>query len=562
MSVINFALSSAEFIENTNNALFRKMRIRAFASGENAHTLPVDESVIRRCAYSIYDKPIVWKYNKIYNDAMGHEIDEVPVGFIKETDENPIIFEQDEDGRIFITVDALIWTKYCGKLIEVFENSGNCKDVSIEINVLAEDVELCDKPLIKEFCVAGITILGEMINPAVKGCKATLLEFSQDMNEYLNNFSFDDSIKIDNSKDSSVDGKWENPRRKLFNPIIKSNNYEALLKEAYLIGDFSTNEPEITKFKYPHHIIKNGKLIVHKNGLISAFQRASQQGIVNENIKSHLLKHYKELGLSIENFTDFSMSEDDFNLYFKNILIETESGCETSMDNEIKNSIEEQEVDNAIENAEIDNSTEEVDNSVEFSEATEEMSETTEEVVENSDEDNVEINNSENENNNEDIEEVSDDEDEKDDEDSDNNDSDNDDTQQMSLEQAMCEIAKMSETIARLEADNNAYMAKIESMSDYEDLKKFRCETEEKMAREAEMSEMEAVMSEISERGFSFSDDDKKALMDDFKNFSSIDAWKNYVKAQVFDKADTTGIVRMGLTEITNKTSGSIWDRI
>ena len=58
------------------------------------------------------------------------------------------------------------------------------------------------------------------------------------------------------------------------------------------------------RLKYPHHKIKNGELVVDRAGVIAAFQRASQQGIVNGKVKSHLLKHYRELGLSTENFEE------------------------------------------------------------------------------------------------------------------------------------------------------------------------------------------------------------------------------------------------------------------
>ena len=197
-----------------------------------------------------------------------------------------------------------------------------------------------------------------------------------------------------------------------------------------------------------------------------------------------------------------------------------------------------------------DTKTEEVDNS-----ETEEIKNSEEAEVENSAECGGET-----------AEKMSDDE-----HDDDNHDDDSDDKQEdnhddkeenMSIETAMSKIAEMSDTIARLEADKNAYMAKLESMSDYEDLKKFKCDTEERMAREAEMSQMESVMSEITEKGFSFSEDDKQKLMSEYKNFSSIDAWKNYVKAQVFDRADSTGFVRMGLPVPNTQPSGSIWDRI
>ena len=579
---VNFSVDSAEFvdttqfIDDTNKSLFRKMRIRAFASGENAHTLPVDKEVIERCAYSVYDKPIVWKYNRWLDDAEGHEPDEVPVGFIKESSENPVVFEQ-IDNRIFMTVTALIWTKYCGRLIEVFEKAGGFKDVSIEINTRLEEQKFCDKPIIKDFCVQGITILGEAIAPAVKGCGATLLEFSTDKSKYLDSIEFADGIKIDNSAKSAVSGAWSNPRRKLFNPIVKASNKRALLKEAYLVGNFSSKEPEITKFKYPHHVIRDGKLVVHKDGVQAAFQRASQQGIVQGNVKAHLLKHYRELGLTTENFSEFGISENDFSLYFADYINQPESGCEQRMEDTIKNG--EEVVENStegttqpIENS--DGNLAEVDNcdvspvGVEMQEdnkdtKTEEVDNSEPEEIKNSEE--AEVENSA-ECGGETAEKMSDDE-----HDDDNHDDDSDDKQEdnhddkeenMSIETAMSKIAEMSDTIARLEADKNAYMAKLESMSDYEDLKKFKCDTEERMAREAEMSQMESVMSEITEKGFSFSEDDKQKLMSEFKNFSSIDAWKNYVKAQVFDRADSTGFVRMGLPVPNTQPSGSIWDRI
>lgn len=56
--------------------------------------------------------------------------------------------------------------------------------------------------------------------------------------------------------------------------------------------------------KYPHHVIKDGKLVVSISGVQAAFQRASQQGIVEGDVKAHLLRHYRELGLNEENFQE------------------------------------------------------------------------------------------------------------------------------------------------------------------------------------------------------------------------------------------------------------------
>ena len=70
----------------------------------------------------------------------------------------------------------------------------------------------------------------------------------------------------------------------------------------------NSKDSTMSDHKYPHHVIKNGELVIHKDGLEAAFQRASQQGIVNGGIKAHLLRHYRELGLNTENFSEFNMT--------------------------------------------------------------------------------------------------------------------------------------------------------------------------------------------------------------------------------------------------------------
>ena len=77
------------------------------------------------------------------------------------------------------------------------------------------------------------------------------------------------------------------------------------------------------------------------------------------------------------------------------------------------------------------------------------------------------------------------------------------------------------------------------------------------------MADMQKVMSEIEGRGISMSEDDKKEFMNKIKEFSSIDAWSNYVKAQAFDRAENIdGIVKIGLSYNTTTKTGSIWDEL
>ena len=132
----------------------------------------------------------------------------------------------------------------------------------------------------------------------------------------------------------------------------------------------------------------------------------------------------------------------------------------------------------------------------------------------------------------------------------------------MAKEDKDAKIKEMSEKIDRLEEENKAYMSKIESMSDYEDLKKFKADTEERQMREEEMRKMTAVMEEIENKGVCMSEDDKNALMSKIKEFSSLDAWSNYVKAQAFDmRENTDGVVKFSLPYTERDNAGSIWNK-
>ena len=141
--------------------------------------------------------------------------------------------------------------------------------------------------------------------------------------------------------------------------------------------------------------------------------------------------------------------------------------------------------------------------------------------------------------------------------------SDDDKSEKMSIETAMSQIATMSDKINELEAQNKAYMSQIESMSDYNDLKQFKFATEERIKQEADMATMNKVMSEITARGCNMSDEEKDALKAKFSEFSSADAWSNYVKAQAFEKFENNSSVQqIGLPFAEPKKTNSIWDSI
>ena len=539
---LNFDVDRIEFEKEKSNR-FRKGIIYAFADGPNAHTHPISSEVLTKCANSIYDIPIVCKYCDFVEDFLAHEEDEIPIGFVKETTanySNPIRFEKLDDGRTFIVIEGLIWQKYSGNAIEVMERSDKRKSVSVEL-VVTDGEEVDGKIEVKEFVLQGITILGDFVTPAVRDAHIKL-EFSADKRDYLEFMA--NNIKIDNTKEAAAHGAWSNPRRKLFAPISKASNAAALVREAYLINDGSDTEPKISKLKYPHHVVRDGKLVIHVDGLQAAFQRAKQQGIFRGAVKAHIARHYKELGLSTENFADFGLDKVDFSMLFDNVKNENEGVGEIGMANEIKNAELEPEVACSDEKVEAEK-VECADTDVKCADKPEETSgdEKTEEMADNKPEEDMADDKSEEDKPEEnmaddsesDKKESDDEEDEEEDADEEAKEDEEKDEEKMSFEDAMAKIAEMSETISKLENDNNAYMAKIAEMSDYEELKQFKCMAEEKAKKEEEMAKMESVMCDIESRGITMSDSDKEKLMAKFSEFDSADAWANYVKAQAFD---------------------------
>lgn len=108
------------------------------------------------------------------------------------------------------------------------------------------------------------------------------------------------AITIDNSKEASTSGKWSNPEQRLYEPII---DQKSALNEAYLIVEDGYKDAPSQHLKYPHHVIRNNKLIVHKDGVQAAYQRAKAQGVATGSVLNHIKKHYRELELDMTNFS-------------------------------------------------------------------------------------------------------------------------------------------------------------------------------------------------------------------------------------------------------------------
>ena len=414
---LEFAVDGFEF-EDVKDARFAKGIIHAFADGENAHTHPIETKVLIDCANSVYDIPLVCRYNGFTDDFMSHEADETPIGFIKETSptySNPIVFEKHTDGRTFLVIKALIWKKYAKDAVRVFKNSEGKKAVSVEITITKGE-EIDGKVRVDEFVLDGITVLGDFVKPAVKDARIQV-EFAQDKTDYLNGLRFADTTKETGEQDMADENMAQNGQVSCAD---------------------DTTKPEDS-----------------------------------ENMSA----------VGTDGCACNSNMEDDGN------ACSDKTDCNENMSEDGKN----------------------CDN----------MSEPQQQ--------NCACNNKEN----------------------------------MSLETAMSQIAAMSDKINKLEAQNKAYMSQIESMSDYDALKQFKLATEQRIKQEADMATMNKVMSDIAARGCNMSDEEKEALKAKFSEFSSADAWSNYVKAQAFEKFENNSSVQqIGLPFAEPKKTNSIWDSI
>ena len=527
-----FGIDDVNVIEDDDR--FAITKIRAFAEKENSHTQPISFDSLKMTANTIYNVPVVVEFTDWNDDGIGtHSKEEIPVGFVY-SENNPVTFEYDEErDKNFLTIKALIWKNYSKNIVDIIHSSNDRKKVSVEMTTTDyQDNGPFDKPDVYSWKYQAITILSDQVAEACKGSNVQLMKFSEDKENYIKE-NFADKISIDNSKEAATSGEWSNPGQKLFRPITEASNAKSLLKEAYLIGDFSDNEYEITKFKYPHHVVRDGKLIVHKDGLQSAFSRAAQQGVVKGDVKSHLLKHYRELGLGTQNFAEFGFSQDEFNQYF----------AEDYKQDEGENVEEEKKVTEA----------EVAETKVEEAEAAEEKNE---EKVEESCKTEMGCG-----------KKMADDECYKDDDSDechDESDEDDDDNKEiMSLEEAMSKISNLTAENEKLKKDNEAYMAKFESMSDYDELKAFKLAAEEKEKQEANMVKMCEVLDEISEKGVEMSEDERNAYIAKFSEYDSVAAWSNMVKAAEFDRvgAPSGNIHKIGLPYGEKKKyTGSIWD--
>ena len=184
MRKLNFDIESAEIIDEPENSQFATAKIRAFSTGTSLHNTTCDEDTLKRMASTIYEKPILYEYNRNFGDFGSHTDKPIISGFVVKDSAQ---FEQLPDNRLSLNVLARIWKKYSRQFLQVFsETNTDRKSVSVEMEI--QDAEELPNGLLnlKSFVFDAICALGSNVREASPGAEMQMLSFSEKENkEYM-----------------------------------------------------------------------------------------------------------------------------------------------------------------------------------------------------------------------------------------------------------------------------------------------------------------------------------------------------------------------------------------
>lgn len=203
---------------------FMKVRIAVMHSGENLNGSSFSTEVIRDAEDSFKNIGILANIIKTIDadgnttlDYGGHDMhmeedlfnedsvriiyDEKVVGFIPETNNFEIVFDE-SSGKDYVYVDGYIYREYGNYAADILEARGGRTSVSAEIYVDDMSVNAETKIVeVNKMRMSGVTLLGEDVNPAMKGANAAvfskeddniqaqLIEVMKELKESLDNYT-------------------------------------------------------------------------------------------------------------------------------------------------------------------------------------------------------------------------------------------------------------------------------------------------------------------------------------------------------------------------------------
>ena len=140
----------------------------------NSHNFNLSEEVLRKYAPTILGKFLVGNLNIFETDVMSHEKKPDIFGYIPTTQE--VEFVRADDGYLDAYVNIVVSKIYATEVYNLFLDD-NFRNVSVEMRLMYSDEETKE---VAEFNVAGLTVLGKMVNPSVPRAHMEMVRFSAD----------------------------------------------------------------------------------------------------------------------------------------------------------------------------------------------------------------------------------------------------------------------------------------------------------------------------------------------------------------------------------------------
>lgn len=333
--IISFSVDDFEStptLEEINESQFMKTRLRFFSDGITRHGYGFDLDTIKKTAFTILGKPLLYRYSMWTDDASGHEKDEVQCGFVpKDEADADIKFEYDENlDKTFVSCNAYIWKVYQKELVRILERDDGYKKVSVEMWLIEYDEskksELGYIP-VKNLCYNGITILGEDVTEACQGANMEVVKFSTEEYNKAQNIFIN---QLNNSfKQGAEDASFL---------IQKNEQKEDVMAKG--LENAATETPEV---------LENGTKVTTTDVSLSGYTNEYDD---EGNFVGSTSEYHSKSETKVEETTedtsviDNAVKDDEV----KEDVKEEENACQTKVDNACKteeNAVEPEKLDNA-----------------------------------------------------------------------------------------------------------------------------------------------------------------------------------------------------------------------
>lgn len=309
---ISFEYDSViENFQEYDNEKFAIARVCILSTGRNKHGFDITDEILRRDAGTVRGQFLVGRM--LGNDFMGHERDEIPIGYFPV--EKEVEFEETEVNGVPVTkawAYAVFSKMYAKNAYEAFKTH-NHRAVSVEmVCQFAEDDIEKENPI--SFNIFGVTVLGRYVNPSDKNAEINLIRFSEEADNFFNGLQkrptqleqFSNqrkvqmeekkSYEVDKSKESLSNADWSDvDKSDLREKIVEAKNASSLVNAVYLKVESGWQEAPSEKLGYPVMQIKGDSVVYNRNALASALAYAKQHD--ETEVINKLNKIYKSLGL-------------------------------------------------------------------------------------------------------------------------------------------------------------------------------------------------------------------------------------------------------------------------